>query len=159
MSELISGLTELHVEIEGLRGDGFVLWVVVLAEVGVLQGLRHRDPLVGVEGQHPLQEVHGLGVSLWVDFGERDLGSEWERGEIAASLVIEYGGEVLLCGRTQDTHDVVQLVQVMFPGEYRPVGDHLGQDAAHGPDIDGLVVSLGVDHDLRGSVPPGGHIL
>ena len=64
-------------EIKRLGGDWFVLRVVVLAEVGVLQGLRHGDPLVGVEGQHPLQQVHSLGVSLRVDFGEGDLGSEW----------------------------------------------------------------------------------
>ena len=64
-------------EVERLRGDGLVLRVVVLAEVRVLQGLGHRDPLVGVEGQHLLQQVHSLGVSLRVDFGEGDLGSEW----------------------------------------------------------------------------------
>ena len=31
--------------------------------------------------------------------------------------------------------------------------DHLGQNAAHGPYIDGLVVSTGIEHDLRRSVP------
>ena len=77
MSELTSRLTELHVEIERLGGDGFVLGVVVLAEVGVLQGLGHGDPLVGVEGQHPLQEVDSLGICLGVDSGEWYLGSEW----------------------------------------------------------------------------------
>ena len=33
--------------------------VVVLLEVDVGQGLLHRDPLVGVEGQHAVQQVQG----------------------------------------------------------------------------------------------------
>ena len=142
ISELISPLTELHVEIERLRGDGFVLRVVVLAEVGVLQGLRHRDPLVGVEGQHLLQQVEGLGVGLGVDSCEGDLWSEGERGEVAARLVIEDGCEVLLCGGAQHAHDVVELVQVVLAGEDGAVGEHLRQDAAHGPHVNRLVVTL-----------------
>ena len=146
-------------EVKWLGGDRLVLRVVVLAEVGVLQGLRHSDPLVGVEGQHLLQQVEGLGVGLGVDSCEGDLWSEGERGEVAARLVIEDGGEVLLCGGAQHAHDVVELVQVVLAGEDWSVGDHLSQDTADCPDIDGLVVSLGVDHDLRRSVPAGGNVL
>ena len=47
----------------------------------------------------------------------------------------------------------------MFAGEDGPVGEHLCQDAAHRPNIDGFGVALGVEHDLRGAVPAGGHVL
>ena len=41
------------------------------------------------------------------------------------------------------TQYVIQLVQVVLPREDGSVGQHLGQDAAHGPDVDGLGVALG----------------
>lgn len=37
---------------------------------------------------------------------------------------------------------MVELIQVVFPREDGPVGHHLSQDAAHGPDVNGLGVSL-----------------
>lgn len=37
---------------------------------------------------------------------------------------------------------MVELIQVVFPWEDGPVGHHLSQDAAHGPDVNGLGVSL-----------------
>ena len=56
-------------------------------------------------------------------------------------------------GRAKDTHDVVELVEVVFAGEDWSVGQHLCQDAAHRPHVNRLVVALGVDHDLWCSVP------
>lgn len=47
----------------------------------------------------------------------------------------------------------------MFTREKRSVAQHLSQDAAYGPDIDGLCVALGVQHDFWGAVPSCGHIL
>ena len=61
----------------------------------------------------------------------------------------------------------------MFAWEDWSVREHLCQDTANTPDVDGLGVALqrgsmmypdnwchlGVQHDLRGPVPPGGHVL
>lgn len=44
------------------------------------------------------------------------------------------------------TQYVVELVQVVFPREDRLVGQHLSQDAAHRPDVDGLRVALKHEH-------------
>lgn len=44
------------------------------------------------------------------------------------------------------TEYMVELIQVVFPREDGPVGHHLSQDAAHGPDINGLGVSLRKNH-------------
>ena len=56
-------------------------------------------------------------------------------------------------GRAKDTHDVVELVKVVFAREDWSVRQHLCQDAAHSPHVNRLVVALGVDHDLWCSVP------
>lgn len=38
---------------------------------------------------------------------------------------------------------MVELVQVVLAREDGPVGEHLSQNAAHRPDVDGLGVALG----------------
>lgn len=40
------------------------------------------------------------------------------------------------------TQNVVQLIQVVLPRKDGPVGQHLRQDATHGPDVYGLGVAL-----------------
>lgn len=47
----------------------------------------------------------------------------------------------------------------MLAGKYWSVAEHLCQNASHTPDVYGLGVTLGVKHDLRSPVPPGGHVL
>ena len=50
------------------------------------QCLLHLDALVGVEGQHPLQEVEGVGVRVRVQTGPRNLGLERKALKVVASL-------------------------------------------------------------------------
>ena len=40
-----------------------------------------------------------------------------------------------------------------------PIGNHLRQNAAHGPDVDGFGVAFAVQHDFRRAVPARGHVL
>ena len=40
------------------------------------------------------------------------------------------------------TQNVVELVQVVFPRKYWPVGQHLSQNTTHRPDVYGLGVTL-----------------
>ena len=79
--------------------------------------------------------------------------------KIASGLLIDDAIEIIGAGGAENTEDVVELVEVVLAREDGAVGEHLGQDAAHGPDVDGLRVALGVEHDLGGPVPPGGHVL
>ena len=137
---------------------GLILRVVVLLQVRVGQRLLHHDPLVGIECEHPLQQVQGLAVCIGVKFFPGDFGFIGQGLDIAARLLIDDTVEVLLAGGAKDGQDVVELVQVMLPGEYWPVGQHLSQDTTHGPDVDRLGVALGVEHDLRGAIPARGHV-
>ena len=43
--------------------------------------------------------------------------------------------------------------------EERRAADQLGEDTPHGPQIDALVVELGAQHHLGGSVPASDHVL
>ena len=47
----------------------------------------------------------------------------------------------------------------MFSWKYWPIGEHLSQNATYRPDVNGLCVALGIQHDLWGSVPPGSYVL
>lgn len=60
---------------------------------------------------------------------------------------------------TQGSADEVQLVYV---GLARPQGDpgqQLREDAADGPDVHGRAVLRVAHQQLRGAVPPGGHVV
>ena len=105
---------------------GLIRGIVVLLQIGMGQGILHQDPLVGVEGEHPLQEIKGLAVRVGVEFGPGDLWFVRQRLDVAPSLLVNDTVEILLTRRAQDCKDVVQLVQVVFPGEDRSVGEHLG---------------------------------
>ena len=52
----------------------------------MLERLLHRRPLVGVEGEHLLEQVQGLGVRVGVDPAEGDLGLVGEGGQVTAGL-------------------------------------------------------------------------
>lgn len=53
----------------------------------------------------------------------------------------------------------IEVRLTVATGEEGLAGEHLGEDASNGPDIDGLCVFLERQHDLGCSVPAGRHIL
>ena len=53
----------------------------------------------------------------------------------------------------------MDVKDTVFSGEDGSVAQHLGQDAADRPDVDGLCVPLGVKHDLWRPVPPRRNVL
>ena len=53
---------------------------------------------------------------------------------------------------------MVELVEVVLARKYGAIREHFCQNTANRPDINGLGVALGVEHNLWCSVPPGGHI-
>lgn len=46
----------------------------------------------------------------------------------------------------------------MFSWEQWAIGQHVSKDAANRPDVNGFGISLGIEHDLRSSVPTGCNI-
>jgi hypothetical protein len=68
------------------------------------------------------------------------------------------GVEFVQCGRAQDVEDQSELVVVIAAGEEGSTREHFSEDAADGPDVDGLCVLLEGEHDLGGAVPAGGDV-
>ena len=56
-------------------------------------------------------------------------------------------GELLPGGSAEHLLDLADLVQVVLAREHGPVVDHLPQDAANTPDVQGLTVALHGDVD------------
>ena len=122
--------------------DWFISRIVVLLQIRVGKSILHQDPFVWVEGEHSLQEIQCLAVRIGIQFCPGDLWFVRERLDVASSLLVNDTVEVLLTWRAKDCKDVVELVKVVLPGEDGSVGEHLCQDAAHGPDINRLCVAL-----------------
>ena len=55
--------------------------------------------------------------------------------------------------RAHEPEDLEQLVLVGGAREERPAGEHLGHDAAGGPDVDACVISARAEEDVRRTVP------
>lgn len=60
---------------------------------------------------------------------------------------------------TEGFSDEVQLVHIGLARPQRDPGQQLGEDAADGPDVDGRAVLRVAHQQLRGAVPPGGHVV
>lgn len=76
-----------------------------------------------------------------------------------ADLIIDDTVEVFRARRSENAKNVVQLVQVVLAREDGSIGEHLSQDAADRPHVNGLGIALGVEHDLGGAVPSCGNVL
>ena len=67
--------------------------------------------------------------------------------------------DVVLARGPHHAEDELELVEVVLPREEVPAGEHLREDAPHGPDVDGEGVLVHREHQLRGAVPAGRHVL
>mmetsp|Transcript_102389 Transcript_102389/g.293761 ORF Transcript_102389/g.293761 Transcript_102389/m.293761 type:complete len:256 (-) Transcript_102389:328-1095(-) len=150
----------------------------------MLQGLAHRQALLGTETQQPLKEVDRSSLDV------RELRLQAlalalsEAAQVATGIVALKVGDVCLCRSAQDVEDNAQLV-VVGAGLVRLVlavwrkreaggareeraavlevravehAQELGVDAANGPQIDGRGVILLQQDQLGGAVPPGDHV-
>lgn len=127
------------------------------------QCVLHDDPLMRVERQHFIQQIESFRIRIRKQLLPRNFRLERQRLKVAprlkcakrhvrmsemflqffsADLLVDDAVEVFLRRRTENTEDVVQLIQVVFPRENGPVGEHLREDAAHGPDVYRFRVTL-----------------
>lgn len=139
-------------------GDRLVGGVVVWGQVWVRQGVGGGDSLVGVENKHFLQQVDGVGLDVLEALGEGHGVSVGQGGDELEGVHRADGVDDVLRGRAQKVGDDGELVDVVLAGEERLALDHLGEDAARGPDVDLDVVLLPGEHDLGRAVVPGGHV-
>mmetsp|Transcript_39239 Transcript_39239/g.103439 ORF Transcript_39239/g.103439 Transcript_39239/m.103439 type:complete len:321 (-) Transcript_39239:246-1208(-) len=139
-------------------GGGLVVDVVQRPEILVLQRIGGGYPLVRVEDEHLLEQIDGLRVGVRVQGGEGDLGLLGERLDVLDCLRVLNDREIGRTRLAESLDDEPQLLQVVLAGEQRLAAEALGEDAAHRPDVDALVVGGVLDQQLRCAVPARDYI-
>jgi hypothetical protein len=116
----------------------------------------HRHPLVRMELQHLLQQVQRQGRGCGREVGSEGAGrllSPTRQNAVQGRLgrdEIEF-----LDGRDAHlAHDDFQLVLRVVAPEEGFMHEELGEDAAHGPDVDAFAVVDGFAEQFGGAVPP-----
>merc|ERR1719234_445840 len=76
---------------------------------------------MGVERQHLLKKVKGLGICIRVEFAPWDLWLVRQGLQVTSSLLVDNAVQIIRPRASQDAKDVVQLVQIMLSREDGPV--------------------------------------
>mmetsp|Transcript_108874 Transcript_108874/g.339288 ORF Transcript_108874/g.339288 Transcript_108874/m.339288 type:complete len:226 (-) Transcript_108874:509-1186(-) len=156
----LRGLEAVKVPGEGLGGVRLAQGVAEVHEVRMRYGPCGRDPLRRIESEQPPQEVQallrGAGRALLQRLGGLLL--ELQRlhepqDPLALAAALRQPGEVAVAAEPERASDAPQHVQVILAGEERLPGQDLRVDAADRPEVDGLEVARGHQHELRGAVP------
>jgi hypothetical protein len=149
---LLAGI-ELKVVRFERRARRFILGVVVGSEVGMLEEVLDRRPVLGVKGERAGEKVEGVGACVGKKGGKGAALADRKRADVLARAA---GGDAVVfveAGGAEDVEDEGELVVVVPAGKERAGGEQLGEDAADGPDVDGLGVAREGEHDLRRAVP------
>mmetsp|Transcript_38820 Transcript_38820/g.124449 ORF Transcript_38820/g.124449 Transcript_38820/m.124449 type:complete len:351 (+) Transcript_38820:695-1747(+) len=152
------------VEVEDVVAEGLGHLAVEVGEVGVFEGLMDGDSFGGIEDEHLREEVEGeLGG------GGGEVGGEGV--DLSAPLVGAgddglFGGVVdgdaiegVVRGPAEDGDDGRELVLGGVAAEEGLSPQHLREDAADGPDVDGLVVARRFAEKFGRAVPPRDDVL
>ena len=60
----------------------------------------------------------------------------WRQGhQVAAGFLVNNAVEVLLRRGPENSENQVELIQIVLPRENGPIGQHLGQNASHCPNV------------------------
>ncbi len=121
------------------------------AKIGLPEGVSGLDPLARVVLDKLLEQVDCLVARVGHDglqgdrlrVGERDLGEIGQRPDPRPDLLV---------GRAQDLDHDAELVDVVLAGEDGRVIEHLAEDAAHRPEIDGLCILPGAVQQFRSPI-------
>lgn len=124
-------------------------------EVVVHEGLFRGDPPVRVELEHAGDEGEDGGVGVWREDGGEVLRAAHRHG--AQHLLRARGAQALDAAQARlagELGDEGELVVGVVAGEEGLAENHLGEDAAARPEVDGGAVVCGArDKQLWGSVP------
>lgn len=106
-------LDDLEVEVEGRGAVWLVRGVVPDVQVAVLEGFLDRDARRGVEGEHAVEKVEGVGVGLAEEGLEGDLLHEGQVTDVVLGTGRADAGEGLLVGCAEIVQDLVELIDVV----------------------------------------------
>jgi len=159
---LLSEIVLVLVEVEELLRNGcsgrLIFGIVVRLKVWVLECLVDSDALDGIECEQLLQEVESHVGGLGEHALEWDLLLEGERADVFTSAARLDAIVILHCRSAENVQDQGELVVVVFSGEEGLAAQHFSQNAANGPNVNGLSVLLERQHDFRCAVPAGSDV-
>ena len=143
----------LKVKIELARAHGLIALVVQLRKVRVVERLLHGDAVVGVEHEHARDEVQGGTAALGEVLAQVLLGPVPHLPDGLLGGIVRDESHLALGGGTDHAADHVELVRGVPALEERLAAQHLREDAAERPHVDGLAVVLALGEQLGRSVP------
>jgi hypothetical protein len=128
-------INDLEVEVEGGGAVWLVRSVVPDVQVGVLEGLLDGDTRRWIERQHTVQQIQRIGVGLREQLLEGHLRHEWQIAHIFLGAGRSNARQGLFVWCTQVVQDLIQLVDIVTALEEGSATEELGEDTAHGPDV------------------------
>lgn len=134
---------------------GFILFTVQAFQVRMLKCLFDCGSVAGRESKKQADEINGHLFCLR-QCGLIGLGlGPWQAAEEFVNLGAPYASQVLGRGPPGVCYDESKLMLGVGAREQGPAAEHLGEDAAHGPDVELLQVSdLRAGEQLWAAIPP-----
>ena len=126
---------DLKVEVESGGAVWLIRGIVPDVQVGVLEGLLDRDTRRRIERQHTVQQVQRIGVGLREQLLEGHLRHEGQITHIFLGAGRSDARQGLFVGCTEVVKDLIQLVDIVAALEEGSATEELGEDTAHGPDV------------------------
>lgn len=153
LEDFFGWLEVVPAPIEGLFAFGLYLFVVQAFEVRVLQALFYCVPLFGIEDEHLAQQVQSHWVSFRVKTGPTLLISFWQFSNVFSREVVPNKCHVFVRRRSQNSDCSLNLIQVVVSREEGSPSQKFSENAANGPNIEGISVVGCIEYDLGCSVP------
>jgi len=148
----------LEAEVELGGASWFIGRIMPDLKVGMVQGLLTSNSLRRIEVEHPGQEIDRERVGMGYKGGERNSRFDWERTDVLLGTRGTNTAKSILRWSSEVVQDLVELINVVPALENWFSEKQLGEDTSNGPNVNGGRVVGETQHDLGGSVPPGGNV-
>ena len=136
LAHIANVVDNLKVKVEGGGTVGLVRLVVPNLEVRVLESFLNRDAGRGVEREHAVEEVEGVGVRIGEQLLEGLLGHERQVAHVLLGTRRTDSRQCLLVGCTQNVQDLVELVDIVSTLEEGTSAKQFSQNTTNRPYVD-----------------------
>lgn len=127
-------------------------------EIWMFKTLLDRISFFRVENKHFAQEVEGDGVCFWIKTGPTLFISLWQFSNVFSGQIISNECHIFMGRRAEYRNCSFDLIEVVVTWEKWCSSEEFGENAADGPDVQGVGVMRCVQDDFRGTVPSGNDV-
>ena len=100
-----------------------------------------------------------LGICVRKYFVKWNFLFAWQIDKVATCPFVLNTSKIFIAWRTNNVQNMIKLIEIVLARKQWFVVEHLGQYTADTPNVDWLVVTFGVKHDLRSTIPSCGDVL